>query len=397
MRECSPTRADSDCTPHWDVAICAEATKSPLRNGFVGVANAGCVVDKAPKHKAAAKKLASVVVNDPAELDQEKDKEKHKAPAKEPGYVCGDEDMKKGVGCCLMEFCCCGKCDVRCVKVSDALKNKVVCYRKSQRRRVKKVTVDKDNDKSIIALNINLFNFALRQCANIQRTTKSKAHSDVVPVAEKPKPNPNPKQKEKSTVQELSEVPVLRSTKKIKKEESDEESVPKKSLDTGDKIEVTRQKIHDMLGVPIGGYSLFDLDEREADHEFVKLWVGQFHPLELRDLQLLYLDSAKFDRFPVVRTSEEKLASICSERVRLEDLLRKANSVSIMVMVKLHGDDGDDDDGDSNGDDDGTRDDDARGDSDVNQDDDNADSRNDIRYAFLDGEYPMKIPISALG
>ncbi|GJT31377.1 hypothetical protein Tco_0911652, partial [Tanacetum coccineum] len=58
------------------------------------------------------------------------------------------------------------------------------------------------------------------------------------------------------------------------------------SLDTGDKIEVTRQKIHDMLGVPVGGYSLFDLDEREADHEFVKLWVGQFHPLELRDLRV---------------------------------------------------------------------------------------------------------------
>ncbi|GKF09874.1 hypothetical protein Tco_0044098, partial [Tanacetum coccineum] len=59
--------------------------------------------DKAPKHKAPAKKPASVVVqdkdnvafavvqdkdnvvvNDPAELDQEKDNEKHKAPAKEP-------------------------------------------------------------------------------------------------------------------------------------------------------------------------------------------------------------------------------------------------------------------------------------------------------------------------
>ncbi|GKE56753.1 hypothetical protein Tco_1495938 [Tanacetum coccineum] len=82
-------------------------------------------------------------------------------------------------------------------------------------------------------------------------------------------------------------------TKKIKKEESDDENFLKKdqlpsklgwfvvskfesymlSLDTGDKIEVTHQKIHDMLGVPVGGYSLFDLDEREADHEFVKFWL----------------------------------------------------------------------------------------------------------------------------
>ncbi|GKC30434.1 hypothetical protein Tco_1037728 [Tanacetum coccineum] len=40
------------------------------------------------------------------------------------------------------------------------------------------------------------------------KDNKYKAHSDVVPVAEKPKPNP--KQKEKSTVLELSKVPILR-------------------------------------------------------------------------------------------------------------------------------------------------------------------------------------------
>ncbi|GJY72466.1 hypothetical protein Tco_0476169 [Tanacetum coccineum] len=54
------------------------------------------------------------------------------------------------------------------------------------------------------------------------------------------------------------------------------------SFDSGDKIEVTPSKIHDMLGVPFGGYSLFDLDEREADHEFVRKWAGQFYPLELK-------------------------------------------------------------------------------------------------------------------
>nr|GEU90786.1 hypothetical protein [Tanacetum cinerariifolium] len=107
-------------------------------------------------------------------------------------------------------------------------------------------------------------------------------------------------------------------TKKVKKEESDEESVPKKgfsslhnvsidqlssklvrfvvsnfnpetymlSLDSGNKIKVTHLKIHEILGVPVGGYSLFDLDEREADHEFVRFWVGQFYPIELKQIRV---------------------------------------------------------------------------------------------------------------
>nr|GEY58437.1 hypothetical protein [Tanacetum cinerariifolium] len=37
--------------------------------------------------------------------------------------------------------------------------------------------------------------------------------------------------------------------------------------DSGDKIKVTHSKIHEILCVPVGGYSLFDL-ERQADHEF---------------------------------------------------------------------------------------------------------------------------------
>nr|GEV80163.1 hypothetical protein [Tanacetum cinerariifolium] len=58
------------------------------------------------------------------------------------------------------------------------------------------------------------------------------------------------------------------------------------SFDSYDKIEVTPSKIHDMLGVPFGGYSLFDLDEREADHEFVRKWAGQFYPLELKKVRV---------------------------------------------------------------------------------------------------------------
>nr|GEW86443.1 hypothetical protein [Tanacetum cinerariifolium] len=82
--------------------------------------------------------------------------------------------------------------------------------------------------------------------------------------------------------------------KKVKKEESDENSILKEGKKKekqltpkeGDKIEVTPSKIHDMLGVPFGGYSLFDLDERETDHEFVRKWAGQFYPLELKKVRV---------------------------------------------------------------------------------------------------------------
>ncbi|GJU57124.1 hypothetical protein Tco_1234890 [Tanacetum coccineum] len=138
------------------------------------------------------------------------------------------------------------------------------------------------------------------------------------------------------------------------------------SFDSGDKIEVTPSKIHDMLGVPIGGYSLFDLDERETDHEFVSKWASQFYPLELKKVRVN----------DIARNAEEKLAAICSERVFLEDLMRKASSaypgdgkfvelqakyvqvfrdpisfdVDMDVVNESNGDDDNDNDGDGNGD-----------------------------------------------
>ncbi|GJS40898.1 vacuolar-sorting receptor 1-like protein [Tanacetum coccineum] len=470
-----------------DVVYKARKQKTPVKKP-------DAVVDKAPSKKpdfvvvqdkdnvmALAKEPASVivqdkdnvVVNDPAELNQEKDNEKHKAPAKEPVSVVGrvSDVVNDSV---VVE----SVCDV--VKASNALKNKATVAKEKSDGKGMKSTVDKDNDKASDALKNKATDVKKKSVGKGNKSTvdkpkvnapnpkdnKSKAHSDVVPVAEKSKPNP--KQKEKSTVQELSEVPVLRSSnqkvnpdvmskvvvlvsrskethvkrkmivsneddrkkklkgkskkedsdseletdvgdssddevdqkrkklkikaglkrktsgsdsssidttkvkrlvskleKKVKKQESDEESVPKKgkkkekqltpeqaaheeylstfpslrvrttrsflfsaiknsrvnilrfltdigfsslhnvsidqlpsklgwfvvsmfesymlSLDSGDKIEVTSQKILDMLGVPVGGYSLFDLDEREANHEFVKLWVGQFYPVELRD------------------------------------------------------------------------------------------------------------------
>ncbi|GJW70099.1 integrase, catalytic region, zinc finger, CCHC-type containing protein [Tanacetum coccineum] len=117
-------------------------------------------------------------------------------------------------------------------------------------------------------------------------------------------------------------------------------------LDSGDSIHVTPSKIHDVLGIPVGGISLFSLEARPVEHEFVKSWVDQFSPKRLKKIRvgdiasklifahkvdflfkvnfltlftntigrvaglkgeicldvLLYFDSTKFDGFPIVRT-----------------------------------------------------------------------------------------------
>ncbi|GJW10300.1 hypothetical protein Tco_1576127 [Tanacetum coccineum] len=60
----------------------------------------------------------------------------------------------------------------------------------------------------------------------------------------------------------------------------------KLSFNTGDQIEVTHSKIHDMLGIPVGGYSLFKLDERETGDKFVKEWADQFSSIALKKIRV---------------------------------------------------------------------------------------------------------------
>ncbi|GJZ66909.1 ulp1 protease family, C-terminal catalytic domain-containing protein [Tanacetum coccineum] len=253
---------------------------------------------------------------------------------------------------------------------------------------------------------------------------------------------------------------------------------------TGDYVEVTPSKIHDILGIPVGGKSLFLLDVRPIEHEFVRSWVDQFYPKSLKEIRvgdiaskvisaqqvdflfkvnfltlftnttgrvvglkghifldvvrrlreesviseidwcgyihscledselpekptlhylgpfrfliLLYLDSIKFDRFPVVRTrpairdwtstlmrkrqdletkehalfkkAKQKLALICSERVVLEDLMRKASSdYPDGGNDSDRDDDGDDDNNDGNG----------NNDEELNDDNDDGNGNND--------------------
>nr|GEW81538.1 cytochrome P450 [Tanacetum cinerariifolium] len=41
-------------------------------------------------------------------------------------------------------------------------------------------------------------------------------------------------------------------------------------------VHVTAEKVHEILGLPIGGISLYDLPKRREDDEFVQLWLSQF-------------------------------------------------------------------------------------------------------------------------
>lgn len=50
-------------------------------------------------------------------------------------------------------------------------------------------------------------------------------------------------------------------------------------------IDVTPEKIRDMLGIPFGGSSLFSFDERPIDHPFVRYWVQQFYPKSLKEIR----------------------------------------------------------------------------------------------------------------
>nr|GFC39340.1 ubiquitin-specific protease 13 [Tanacetum cinerariifolium] len=43
-------------------------------------------------------------------------------------------------------------------------------------------------------------------------------------------------------------------------------------------VHVTAETVHEILGLPIGEISLYDLPERREDDEFVQLWLSQFAP-----------------------------------------------------------------------------------------------------------------------
>nr|GEX12507.1 hypothetical protein [Tanacetum cinerariifolium] len=135
------------------------------------------------------------------------------------------------------------------------------------------------------------------------------------------------------------------------------------SLDSGNKIEVTHLKDHEILGVPVGGYSLFSLEHIPVEHEFVKLWVSQFYPKSVKDIRVsditsklvlslevdflfkvnfltlftnttaLYLDSTKFDGFLVVQTRPAIINCSSNLMKQRQELELKEH---VMGLLELH-------------------------------------------------------------
>ncbi|GKB52723.1 hypothetical protein Tco_0903476, partial [Tanacetum coccineum] len=162
------------------------------------------------------------------------------------------------------------------------------------------------------------------------------------------------------------------------------------TFNTGDYVEVTPSKIHDILGIPVGGISLFSLDARPIKHDFVSLWVDPLKDIRVGDITsklddacglvilnllvwltfillvdsklpkkrtvqylgpftfliLLYLDSTMFDRFPVVRT-RPTIKDWTSTLMRQRQDLEQNN----MLLDGGNDSDGDDDNDQGNVDD----------------------------------------------
>ncbi|GJS54167.1 hypothetical protein Tco_0627529 [Tanacetum coccineum] len=49
-------------------------------------------------------------------------------------------------------------------------------------------------------------------------------------------------------------------------------------------IRVTLEKVYEILGVPLGGTSIFDLPVIPLDDPFIKMWFKKFHPKPLKDI-----------------------------------------------------------------------------------------------------------------
>ncbi|GKF44293.1 hypothetical protein Tco_0130845, partial [Tanacetum coccineum] len=128
----------------------ARKQKTPVKKSAAVVEKPDVVVDKAPKHKTPAKKLTSVVVNDPAELDQEKDKEKHNAPTKEPASIVGRVcDVAKQIMFHVEDALNNKAIEKASDVVNDSVVVESVCdvVKEKSDGKGKKSTVDKDNDK----------------------------------------------------------------------------------------------------------------------------------------------------------------------------------------------------------------------------------------------------------
>ncbi|GJY87027.1 hypothetical protein Tco_0501655, partial [Tanacetum coccineum] len=91
-------------------------------------------------------------------------------------------------------------------------------------------------------------------------------------------------------------------------------------LDSGDSIHVTPSKIHDILGIPVGGISLFSLEARPVEHEFVKSVAGLKGEICLDVVRRLREDSdiSKIDWCGYIHTIRAWNSTLMRQREKLE-------------------------------------------------------------------------------
>nr|GFA05614.1 hypothetical protein [Tanacetum cinerariifolium] len=228
-----------------------------------------------------------------------------------------------------------------------------------------------------------------------KKVKKQESDEDSVPKKFKKKLSKKV-EKEVSDEESLPKKGNKKLTKKVKKEESDEDSIPKKgkkkekqltpkepaheeylssfrsfharttpsslfSAIKNSRVDILRFLTDIGFSVPLGGYSLFDLDERETDHEFVRKWAEIDFLFKVNFLTLFTNTMGKADGLKgqicldvVRRLREDFVISDIDWCGYIYDCLRD-NSISFE----------DDGDGDNVGDDD-----DENGDDDENMDDD---------------------------
>ncbi|PWA82400.1 ulp1 protease family, C-terminal catalytic domain-containing protein [Artemisia annua] len=86
-------------------------------------------------------------------------------------------------------------------------------------------------------------------------------------------------------------------------------------LENEKSIEATVSKVHDLLGIPIGGVSLLSLETRPVEDKFEDVLKSQFEPKKFKQVrvndialkltesrELLYLDSTNYKKLPIPRT-----------------------------------------------------------------------------------------------
>nr|GEY46323.1 hypothetical protein [Tanacetum cinerariifolium] len=256
------------------------------------------VTDKTP--------VVKVMVADNVVADKEPLKDKPKQKAKEPDSVVGSVfDVVKEIAF-----------DVVNEKASDALKNKATGVKKKSVGKGKKSTVDKPKDK--------------------------------VPNPKDNKSKPNPKKNEKSNVQELSKVPILRSSNQ--KVNPDVKSKVFVRVSKSKETPVKRKKIvskEDDRKKKLKGMSKKEDSDSELETE-TDVVDSSSDEVDRKDLcvndiarklvaakEIDFLFKVNFFTLftnmmgkadGLKGRAEEKLAVICSERVLLENLIRKASS-----------------------------------------------------------------------